>query len=89
MVGNRNLLGSAGSTGGAGGAGAPKESASFRQMKESLNNPAASNLGGILGTGPIQQKKSQGHGPDRQVGRNQTFGADVNRASVPRRTSGG
>jgi hypothetical protein len=88
MVANRNLLGSAGSAGSA-GAGAMKESSTFRQLKESLNNPAASNLDGILGAGTTQQKKSQGHGPDRQVGRNQTFGADVNRAGVPRRTSGG
>jgi hypothetical protein len=85
MVANRNLLGSAGS----GGTGGERESSSFRQLKEGLNKPGSANLGGILGTGPIQQKKSQGHGPDRQVGRNQTFGADVNRAGVPRRTSGG
>jgi hypothetical protein len=85
MVGNRNRLGSAG---GAGTSGA-KESSAFRQLKEGLNKPGSASLGGILGTGPIQEKKSQGHGPDRQVGRNQTFGADVNRSSVPRRTSGG
>jgi hypothetical protein len=85
MVANRNLLGSAGT----GATGGEKESSAFRQLKEGVNKPSSSNLGGILGTGPIQQKKSTGHGPDRQVGRNQTFGADVNRAGVPRRTSGG
>jgi hypothetical protein len=84
MVRNRNLLGSSGS-----GGGAARESSSFKQLKENVNKPGASSLGGILGSGPIQQKKQQSHGPDRQVGHNQTFGADVNRSGVPRRTSGG
>jgi hypothetical protein len=86
MVANRSVLGGAG---GSASGGQAKESSSFRQLKESLAKPGAQNLGGILGTGPVQQKKAQAHGPDRQVGRNQTFGADVNRASVPRRTGGG
>ena len=86
MVANRNVLGGAG---GSAAGGPAKEPSSFRQLKESLAKPGAHNLGGILGTGPVQQKKTQTHGPDRQVGRNQTFGADVNRASVPRRTGGG
>lgn len=38
---------------------------------------------------PIGQKKSsQAFGFGKQVGHNQTFGADVNRRSVPRRTAG-
>ena len=82
MVANRATLSQ-------GGGAAKQESAGFRQLKESLAKPGAANLGGILGTGPMQQKKPQSHGPDRQIGRNQTFGADVNRASVPRRTGGG
>jgi hypothetical protein len=39
---------------------------------------------------PQGQKKSsaQPFGHKQQVGRNQTFGADVTRSGVPRRTSG-
>jgi hypothetical protein len=69
--------------------GEKKESGSFKQMKESLLKPAVQGPGGLL-TNPNPQKKSnQGFGGRNQVGHNQTFGADVNRAGVPRRTGGG
>jgi len=83
MVVNRDMLGSAKS------AGEKKESGSFKQLKESLLKPAVQGPGGLLST-PNQQKKSNtGFGGRNQVGHNQTFGADVNRTGVPRRTGGG
>jgi hypothetical protein len=66
-----------------------KESAAFKQLKQNIARPAASGPGGIL-SNPISQKKSnQPFGGQQQKGHNQTFGADVNRAGVPRRTGGG
>lgn len=67
---------------------AQKESNSFRQLKESLNKPASGTLGGILQTPQNQKKSNLPYGGGKQVGRNQTFGADINRAGVPRRTGG-
>jgi hypothetical protein len=70
-------------------AGDKRESSTFKQLKAGLNKPASQGLGGILGT-PNQGKKGN-FGPgggSQQVGRNQTFGADVNRSGVPRRTGG-
>ncbi len=74
---------------------AGKESASFKQMKQSLANPAASGLDSVLdktarpgsrkAERPVHRPRAGGGGG----GRNQTFGADVNRTGVPRRTSGG
>ena len=73
-----------------------KESASFKQFKQSLNNPTGGGLEGVLdksalpgsrkSNAPFAGPKSLGGGAG---GRNQTFGADVNRSGVPRRTSGG
>lgn len=67
---------------------AQKESNSFRQLKESLNKPSSGTLGGILQTPQNQKKSNLPFGGGKQVGRNQTFGADINRAGVPRRTGG-
>jgi hypothetical protein len=65
----------------------PKESGAFKNLKESLNKPALGGLDQIIGsTGP--QRSNLPHQRDQQKGRNQTFGADVNRAGVPRRTPG-
>jgi len=66
------------------------ESALFKQMKAGLNKPASSAMGGLLDKsgGPLQKKPNQPFG-GKQVGHNQTFGADVTRSGVPRRTSGG
>jgi hypothetical protein len=80
-------------TGGAASAGAnqpaKKESASFKNLKDSLNKPASQGIGGNFGNIGAQKKTGQNFGGGKQVGRNQTFGADVNRAGVPRRTGGG
>ena len=74
-----------------GGAAQPprKESASFKNLKDSLNKPASQGLGGSFGNIGAQKKSAQNFGGGKQVGRNQTFGADVNRTGVPRRTGGG
>ena len=66
------------------------ESSMFKQMKAGLNKPASSAMGGLLDKsgGPLQKKPNQPFG-GKQVGHNQTFGADVTRSGVPRRTSGG
>jgi hypothetical protein len=77
---NRNMLNKAG--------GEKPESAGFRQMKESLSKPAAPSVP-FLPTGNTGKKSNQPFGDRNQVGHNQTFGADVNRSGVPRRTGGG
>jgi hypothetical protein len=66
-----------------------KESAAFKQLKAGLNKPSAGSLGGAFGVAGQQKKNvTQQHGGPRQVGHNQTFGADVTRSGVPRRTPG-
>jgi hypothetical protein len=63
------------------------DTALMNQLKQA-NRPAAS-LSTVLGTGSDALKKATGHSEfNKQVGRNQTYGADVNRTGVPRRTSG-
>ena len=95
-----NRAASGGGGGGAGGAGggtsgasgqpaAKKESATFKNLKDSLNKPASQGLGGTFGNIAGQKKSNLPIAAGKQVGRNQTFGADVNRAGVPRRTGGG
>ncbi|HWE01443.1 MAG TPA: hypothetical protein VG326_03460 [Tepidisphaeraceae bacterium] len=72
-------------------AGAPSprgESASFKHMKENLHKPAGQATPSFL-QNAVPTKKFNPSVPGRQqVGRNQTFGADVNRSGVPRRTGG-
>jgi hypothetical protein len=65
------------------------ESTAFKQMKENLHKPAGQSSHSFLQTG-VGGKKFNNSVPGRnqQVGRNQTFGADVNRSGVPRRTGG-
>ncbi len=64
------------------------ESAAFKQMKENLHKPAGAGKPSFL-QNVTQPKKFNNSVPGRgQVGRNQTFGADVNRTGVPRRTGG-
>jgi len=69
---------------------APAESSAFKNLKDALNKPHATALGNMLdkSTPTGQKKPSQGFAFGKQVGHNQTFGADVNRRSVPRRTAG-
>jgi hypothetical protein len=73
-----------------GGSSLPmKESAAFKHLKDSLNKP--SGLAGMLDktAGPSQKHSTTPFHGGKQLGRNQTFGADVNRTGVPRRTGGG
>jgi len=69
------------------GAPAKKPSSAFQQMKDNLNKPHSTVMGNLLGD--IQGKRATGHqGFAKQVGHNQTFGANVTRTGVPRRTAG-
>ena len=81
MIGNKVSL--------AGGGSARPESSAFKQMKEGLNKPVAGLAGSLLGSTPGQKKSNAPFAQTKQVGHNQTFGADVNRTGVPRRTGGG
>jgi hypothetical protein len=67
---------------------AKKESGAFKQLKAGLNKPAAAPLGGAFGVPQTSKKSPLPFGGGKQVGHNQTFGADVNRTGVPRRTPG-
>jgi hypothetical protein len=68
--------------------GSKKESGAFKNLKDSLNKPSMGSLDQFMGsTGP--QRSNTSHHRDQQKGHNQTFGADVNRTGVPRRTTGG
>ncbi len=70
---------------------AHQESSMFKQLKGGLSKPAGQAMSNLLDKhgGPAQKKSSVPFGGPQQIGRNQTFGADVNRAGVPRRTGGG
>ena len=82
------MIAAKGAGGGAQQQGPKKESGAFKQLKAGLNKPANSSLGGAFSV-PQQSKKSPTpFGGAKQVGHNQTFGADVNRTGVPRRTPG-
>jgi hypothetical protein len=77
---------------GAAGGGPVAPSAAFKHLKDSLNKPHLAGLDSILDktAGPGQNKSNlPTHSFGKQTGRNQTFGADVNRTGVPRRTGGG
>ena len=77
-----------------GGAAAPvsgqPQSAMFKQMKDSLSKPHLSGMNSVLDKSAPQGTKRPNlpGGRNEQIGHNQTFGADVNRAGVPRRTPG-
>jgi hypothetical protein len=78
-------------TGPAGGAPVAP-SAAFKHLKASVNKPGLAGLDSVLDktAGPGQNKSNlPSHNFGKQTGRNQTFGADVNRTGVPRRTGGG
>jgi hypothetical protein len=78
----------AGETGEEQGAGEKRETSAFKQLKQNLNKPQSGGLNSVLG-GPVGGKKGNTpFGGQQQVARNQTFGADVNRSGVPRRTGG-
>ena len=65
-----------------------RETSTFKQLKQSLSKPASQGLGGILGNVQGGKKSGQPFGSPQQQARNQTFGADVNRSGIPRRTGG-
>lgn len=69
---------------------AKKETSTFKQLKESLAKPGGSSLSNLLhaGGGPEAKKSNLPFGGGKQVGRNQTFGADVAKSGVPRRNPG-
>jgi hypothetical protein len=66
------------------------ESSSFRNMKDSLTKTHTQTMGGLLDkiSSPGQKKSAVPFADGKQVAHNQTFGADVSRRSVPRRTGG-
>jgi hypothetical protein len=83
FVGNRVPLNPAAAS------GPRKESASFKHLKESIARPHTQGLADILETSSTQKKANLPFsGGLRQVGRNQTYGADVTRTGVPRRNAG-
>ena len=65
-----------------------EESSAFKQLKESINKPASQGPASFLQNSGSKKKSNSPFGGLNQVGRNQTFGADVNRSGVPRRTGG-
>ena len=80
MVANRDLLSQP--------VGEKRESGSFKQLKERLLKPTTQGPGGVLQPPGAQKKFNPILGGRNQIGHNQTFGADVNRTGVPRRTGG-
>ena len=60
----------------------------IKQLKETLNKPATSGPADFLHNTSTNKKSNLPFGGRNQVGHNQTFGADVNRTGVPRRTGG-
>ena len=65
-----------------------RESSSFKQLKANLNKPSVQGPASFLQSTAPQKKSNLPFGSRKQVGHNQTFGADVNRTGVPRRTGG-
>jgi hypothetical protein len=65
-----------------------QESAMFKNLKAGINKPSGTTMSNLLekSHGPEPVKSHQAF--NKQVGHNQTFGADVTRSGVPRRTPG-
>ena len=68
--------------------GNKSESAMFKNLKAGLNKPSSTAMSNLLDKshGPEPTKSHAGF--NKQVGHNQTYGADVTRSGVPRRTPG-
>lgn len=79
LVANRDLLNAK---------GPKRESGTFKQLKENLNKPSVTGPATFLQNTAPPKKSNLPFGGRNQVGHNQTFGADVNRSGVPRRTGG-
>ena len=62
----------------------------IKQIKSDLNKPHSATLSGVLDKNAPAGTKKPSNLPfgQKQVGHNQTFGPDVTRTGVPRRTSG-
>lgn len=62
----------------------------IEQLKADLNRPHSTTVANLLdkSAGPANKRPNLPTGPLNQRGHNQTFGADVNRVNVPRRTGG-
>ena len=82
------MIGNKGAGSGAGNAPPRKESAAFKQLKEGLARPHSQVVGNLLDSTAGQKKSNLPFGGMKQVGRNQTYGADVTRSGVPRRNAG-
>lgn len=80
----------AATSGGAASSSTRSESSMFKNLKQGLAKPHLTGLDNLLDkSAPTDTKRSNlPFGGGKQVGHNQTFGADVNRAGVPRRTPG-
>jgi len=70
----------------------PRESSTFKNLKESLAKPHLNAVDNLLDktAAPGQKRPNLPYGQrgNQQVGHNQTFGADLTRSGVPRRTGG-
>ncbi len=69
-------------------AGEHHESAAFKKLKESLSKPSTQGIANFISSTAPAKKGGQPFTAPNQVKRGQTFGADVNRSGVPRRTGG-
>ncbi len=65
-----------------------KESASFKQLKESIHHPAANAVSAAMGNAFGQQRSNLPLHGGNQVAHNQTIGSNLSRINVPRRTNG-
>lgn len=73
-----------------GGADSESKGSLIEQLKADLNKPAAATVSNILNKSTPEGAKKPSPLPfgRKQVGHNQTFGGDLTRSGVPRRTSG-
>jgi hypothetical protein len=68
---------------------AKKSGGMIDQLKADLNKPTGASVSGVLDkTAPAGSKKPHLPFGGKQVAHNQTYGADVTRSGVPRRTPG-
>jgi hypothetical protein len=79
MVANRDQRSGGESRGGSG---------LIKHLKDTLNKTATTGPADFLHNTSQARKSNLPFGGRKQVGHNQTFGADVNRTGVPRRTGG-
>jgi hypothetical protein len=71
--------------------GDQKETALFKHMKENVARPHAASVDSLLNSTASSSSRKSAQPfitGGKQVGQNQTFGADVSRRNLPRRTGG-